>query len=143
MWLVYAVSAAAVWGLDYALGERVLKNKISPTSLMTVQMALGTMFFLTVGYAGSLKQDFQIIISDRKVLGLTLAAIASFNFGNWLIFLSIQAKNATIAGLIELCYPVFTALFTYFLFKENHLSPSVLVGSIFILIGIFIIGYWV
>ena len=142
MWLIYAISAAAIWGLDYSLGEKVLKSKISPISLMTLQMGIGTLVFLVIGYRLNLKQDLQLFFTDRKVMGLGLAAVASFNIGNLLIFLSIQAKNATAAGLVELAYPIFTALFTYLLFKENHLTPGLVIGGLFILTGIVVVSLY-
>ena len=140
IWLVYAISAAAVWGLDYALGEKVLRSKISPVSLLTFQMAVGALFFFAVGYKTNLREDFEIVLSNRNVLWLTLGAIVSFNLGNFLIFLSIQAKNATVAGLVELCYPLFTAAFMYFLFKENQLNTAVVIGGILIISGIVVIS---
>jgi len=67
----------------------------------------------------------------------------TFNLGNLLIFCSIQAgKNATLAALVELCYPIFTVFFTWFLFQQNHLTPSVIVGGTLIFAGIIIISYF-
>jgi drug/metabolite transporter (DMT)-like permease len=56
-----------------------------------------------------------------------------------MIALSVKAKNATLAGLIEICYPVFIAIFSFILFKESHVTSSVLVGGLLIFAGIGII----
>ena len=139
MWLFYALSAAVVWGLDYSLGERILKNKIAIGSLMTLQMGFGFIFFLVTGYRAQLIQDFTLIFKDYQLLVLILSAIGSFNLGNFLIFLSIREKNASIAGMIELSYPLFTAFFTYYLFHENQLNWGIAGGFFMILVGITVI----
>jgi drug/metabolite transporter (DMT)-like permease len=139
MWIIYAILAAAVWGLDYAVGEKLIK-KISTTSLLLIDMFVGVFFFFIVGYRSHLKKDLALIFSDPHTLRLTLAAITTFSLGNWLVLLSIHAKNATVTGLIEICYPLFTAVFAYFLFKENQLTFPVLFGGAMIICGIVIIS---
>lgn len=141
MWLIYAISASVVWGLDYALGEKIFRSKIAPTTLLFFQLLFGIIAFLIIGIRNSqLKQDVSILMANTQTLGWVLVALLTFNAGNLLIFLSIQSKNATIAGLIELSYPIFTVLFSWLLFNENHLTPSLIIGSLFIFIGVFIIG---
>lgn len=142
MWLIYAISASIIWGLDYALGEKIFKSKISPVSLLVFQLFFGLILFLIIGARAQLKTDLAILTSDFKTLWLVIVALLTFNFGNLLIFLSIQSKNATVAGLIELCYPIFTVFFSWILFRENHLSASVAVGGALIFLGVFIIGYY-
>jgi len=142
MWLIYAISASIVWGLDYALGEKIFKSKIAPVSLLVFQLLFGLILFLIIGARSQLKADIATLASDTKTLWLVIAALLTFNFGNLLIFLSIQSKNATVAGLIELCYPIFTVLFSWILFRENYLSASVAIGGALIFLGVFIIGYF-
>jgi uncharacterized membrane protein len=142
MWMLYAIFAAAVWGLDYAVGERVLRGKVSPVSLLAIQMAVGAIVFAILGSCFSLKQDMRVILGDRRLLWLTIAAILSFSLGNLLIFLSIEAKNATLAGIVELCYPIFIVLFTYVLFKENQLNFGVVVGGLLVMLGAGVLSYY-
>jgi drug/metabolite transporter (DMT)-like permease len=54
---------------------------------------------------------------------------------------SIISKNATLAGLIEISYPIFIALFSYLLFKNKITIPTV-IGGIIVFFGIFIIYYF-
>lgn len=140
MWLVFAISAACIWGLDYVLAERIFHYKISPITLIVFQMVTGLLIFLSVGYRFNLKNDLVVMFSDKTLLLLTIAAALTFNFANLLIFLSIQARNATLAALIELSYPIFTILFAWVLFHENHLTMSVFVGGILIFLGIGVIA---
>jgi drug/metabolite transporter (DMT)-like permease len=57
---------------------------------------------------------------------------------NFLIFSGIKALNATDASIIEIAYPFFVALFSYFVFKSN---PNVyfFLGGTLIFIGSIII----
>jgi drug/metabolite transporter (DMT)-like permease len=142
MWLIFAITASMIWGLDYALGEKIFRSKISPYSLLALQMLFGATVFLGISYFTRLKTDWAIITADRTTLLYVLVAIVTFNLGNLLIFLSIQAKNATLAGLIELCYPIFTVLFTLLLFKVNHVTPSVVIGGLLIFVGVFVVGHF-
>lgn len=140
MWLVYAFLAATIWGLDYVLGEKIFKYRISPVTLLTLQMFIGVIIFFIAGYRMQLKQELALILSNRTLLWITVAAILSFNLGNLFIFLSIRAKNATLAALIELSYPIFTMVFAWLLFQENHVTISVTIGSILIFAGIVVIA---
>ena len=56
-----------------------------------------------------------------------------------LLFVSIDSKNATLASLIEISYPVFVVLFAYVLFRDVHLNASVLVGGLLVFAGVAII----
>jgi hypothetical protein len=53
--------------------------------------------------------------------------------------LAIQSKNATLSTLIEISYPIFIILLGWILFKQNHLTPSVLIGGGLIFTGIAVI----
>lgn len=142
MWLVYAMAAAIIWGLDYALYERIFSNKISPITMLVFQLLFGFLLFFLISFRTQLKTDLMILANNRQVLWLFVLALITFNLGNLLVFLSIEAKNATLAGLIELCYPIFTIFFTWCLFGTNRATPSVIIGGSLIFIGVFIIGYF-
>ena len=50
MWFIYATGAAAVWGLDYFLLERLYQNKLSPLFILSLQMLFGTLCIGFLGY---------------------------------------------------------------------------------------------
>lgn len=142
MWLVYALLAAMVWGLDYAVSEEILQRKISPVTLLVFQMFVGLVIFIIAAYYGQIRADISQILSSKTLFWLVVVSLLTFSLGNLLIFISIQAKNATVTGLIEICYPLFTAFFSWALYSKNYLTPSVAVGAAFIFLGIGIISYW-
>ena len=57
-----------------------------------------------------------------------------------LIFLSIGAKNATLASLIEVTYPIFTAFFAWLLFRQATLNTATVIGAAFIFLGVLIVA---
>ena len=140
MWLTYAILAAILWGLNYTLAERLL-NSISPTTLLAFEMLVGTISFFIVSWFFNLKKDVALISAEPSVLFLLIAEIVVVLLANLLIVYSIQAKNATVAGFVELIYPLFTILFTWLIFHENHVSLPVVIGGGLIMIGVYMISF--
>jgi uncharacterized membrane protein len=56
------------------------------------------------------------------------------------LFVSIEQKNATLAGLIEIAYPLFIVLFSWLLFRQLHLDAGSLVGGILIVTGAILVS---
>jgi len=139
MWLVFALLAALFWGLNYSLAERVLSN-VSTYTLLALEMILGAIIFSVLAYCTTLKEDLHRLSIDSNLLWITIAEVVIVIFASYLIVVSIQAKNATAAGIIELIYPIFTIFFTWFLFRESHVDSSVVIGGILIFIGVLLIS---
>ena len=57
------------------------------------------------------------------------------------MYLAISGKNATLASLIEMTYPVFVVLFAYLFYRQVHVTPSVMIGGFMILVGAGLIIY--
>jgi drug/metabolite transporter (DMT)-like permease len=49
--------------------------------------------------------------------------------------LAIKEKDATMASLLEITYPLFIILFTLIFLRQLHLNAAGLVGAVLILIG--------
>lgn len=139
MWIVFALLAALLWGLNYSLAEKLL-HSLSIFTLLALEMLLGAMVFSLLAGLGSFKKDWQTLSNEPNLLILTLIQVVVVSMASYLIALSVRAKNATAAGIIELIYPLFTIFFTWLLFRENHASSSVLIGGTLIFIGVLIIS---
>lgn len=139
MWLFFALSAALLWGLNYALAERVL-NQLSATTLLAFEMGLGALIFGTLAYFGDFAADWKLLKQSPDLAWLTFFEVTIVTIASACIVFSIQAKNATAAGLIELIYPLFIILFSWILFGENHLSPQVIAGGIAIIFGVVLLS---
>lgn len=139
MWLIYAISAAILWGLNYSLSEKLLQ-KISVFYLLFFQAAAGTLvYFIIISFQGNLKTQIATL-SKTGNLKLIVGAVATYLAANILICISIQSKNATLAGIIELAYPIFTILFTWLLFNQIHANWSVIAGGLCIALGVTLIS---
>ncbi len=139
MWLTFAILAAILWGLNYALAEKILYS-ISPASLMALEMIVGAVIFTLVSYFTTMKEDMQVLLTQPSIRWLTFAEITVVLLASFFIFASIYLKNATVAGIIELIYPLFIILFSWILFHETHVNLAVIIGGIMIFVGVIIIS---
>lgn len=142
MWILYALATSLIWGFDYVIAEKILK-KISPASLMFFELLFAAIaVFLFSLLSGKLTKDISIVTHSRQTGIYLLFGILTFALANVLSFYAIQAKNATLASLIEVSYPLFIVIIAWVLFRENALNISVLIGGSLIFTGIFIIFYF-
>jgi drug/metabolite transporter (DMT)-like permease len=91
---------------------------------------------------GNIKSDARIVFESKELLMTVVVASAIFALANVLVALSIQSKNATLASLIEISYPLFIILFAWLLFREHAINLSVVVGGGLIMIGVGVIYYF-
>ncbi|MCP5425554.1 MAG: EamA family transporter [Gammaproteobacteria bacterium] len=136
-WYVTALGAALVWGVHYPLLDHALK-RVSLVSLLLLNAL--PMLLLAPVFWRTLAADCHILSSldwDRRILLLTPALTNLL--ACVLLFLSIGSKNATLASLIEISYPVFVALFAYLLFREIHIDPKVALGGLLVFAGVVLI----
>jgi drug/metabolite transporter (DMT)-like permease len=136
-WYVLAIGAALVWGLHYPLIDYALRRvSLFSVMLLTVLPILLVAPFFHRQLAIDLAA-FRALDGDARFLVL-LVAFTSF-VGTLLLFLSIRSRNATLASLIEITYPVFVALFAWLLFREVQASSSTAVGALLVFAGVAIV----
>ncbi len=141
MWLLLAVGASIFWGLSYVLSEEIYK-KISVFTLLSITSLFVFILTLIIAYlTGNLKPDIIEITSSKRLMWYIVGGIITLLIAELFIGFSIISKNATLAGLIEISYPIFIALFSYFLFKSSISTPTI-IGGIIVFLGIFIIYYF-
>jgi drug/metabolite transporter (DMT)-like permease len=84
-----------------------------------------------------------VLVADARTLAgvsaserWTLLSVAVTSLlATVLLFVSIDQKNTTMAGLIEISYPLFIVLFTWLLFREAHLTWTSALGGLLIMAG--------
>ena len=136
-WYLTAVGAALMWGLHYPLIDNALK-KVSVVSVLLLTAL--PIILVAPWFHNTLIADYRTLSelrwSDKApILALALTSLSA----SILLFVSIDSKNATLASLIEISYPMFVAMFAYLLFREVHLTPSVITGSLLVFLGVGII----
>lgn len=138
-WYIAALGAALTWGLHYPLvGFAMQRISLFSVLLITIIPVL----LLAPLFAGQLNTDLQnfraLPTSEQWMISVTgLTSIAGTAF----VFLAISGKNATLASLIEISYPVFVAFFSYVIFKQMHVNASVILGGLMVVSGAGLIIY--
>jgi drug/metabolite transporter (DMT)-like permease len=136
-WYVTALGAAIIWGLHYPLVDHALK-RISPVGVLLLTAV--PILLVAVIFHRHVVADVQAVkgmewSSRLVVIALSLTSI----LGSLLLYMSINSRNATLASLIEISYPVFVALFSYLLFRQTQINPSVVLGGALVFAGVAVI----
>ena len=141
MWLVYALLAALLWGVSYAAAGRVLGKGLSSVSFYVCYLVFGALavgsFFVLSGRAAKFAEDFRALGPDWIWL---LLAVVTAPLAGLLIFTAIAQKNAPVASLIEISYPLAAAFFTWLFFRESHLNLQTAIGAALIYAGIIVVA---
>lgn len=132
-WYITALGAALIWGIHYPLIDNALK-KISLFSVLLLTVI--PILLIAPFFSAALANDYETFKTLGTTDKLSVAAIGLTSLlASSLLFMSIESKNATLASLIEITYPVFVALFSFILFKHSHINPSVILGGILVITG--------
>jgi len=138
-WYVAAIAAAVTWGIYYPLVDMALKriSLFSVILLSMIPVLLAMPLFLKVisddiETVKTLPTSEQWVIVSLGLIGL---------FGEVMVYLAIGGKNATLASLIEMTYPLFVVLFAYIFYRQVDVTPSVFIGGLLILAGAGLIIY--
>lgn len=138
-WYIAALAAAITWGIYYPLVDMALK-KISLFSVILLSMI--PVFLVLPFFMRTVTQDIETVRSLPVSEQWTIAALGLVGlFGEVMVYLAITGKNATLASLIEMTYPLFVVLFAFLFYRQMHVTPSVFVGGLMILIGSGLIIY--
>ena len=136
MWVVFALAASLFWGLSYVISEQVYKHISVLSSLALSTLVCGAIMVVVSLATGNLTKDLATVFTNPKVFWLVLAGILILTIAELFIGFSIAGKNATVAGLIEISYPLFIALFSYIIFKEANFNVATALGAALIFTGI-------
>lgn len=136
---IYAASAAVLWGLVYAVDQKILV-KASPLAVLFVYYLLGALLMIPFAIAdwNSLRQTFQ---HERPTVGLIVVTSILATMANFFILASIQKTNAPFASVFEIAYPFFVIIFASLLYHAPVNTPFWL-GAALMFVGAAIILRW-
>ena len=135
-WFFMAVTAAVIWGLSYAVSEHVLKSAVSAPSLLFIYAIFSAPLYALFAYIdGSFFSSLEKLSASRSLMLWMAVIVIGYFAANLLVFSAISAKNATVASLIEISYPLFTALFAWILYRDIQLNWAVFAGAVMIIVG--------
>ena len=140
-WFFYALGAALFWATAYVIAEKLLLAGLRPAFIIFLDalLAIPFYFFLATKF-GEVEDGFRILFTQRDVLLLAVISGLTLIGGNFLVILSVDAKNATLASLVESAYPVFTFLIAWAILKEVQITWETAVGGLMVLCGTSIIA---
>jgi drug/metabolite transporter (DMT)-like permease len=132
-WYVAALGAAITWGIYYPLVDMALK-RISLYSVILLSMI--PVFLVMPLFLKTVSSDIETVKSLPVSEQWIIAALGLIGlFGEVMVYLAINGKNATLASLIEMTYPVVVVLFAFLFFRQMHVTTSVFLGGLMILTG--------
>lgn len=141
MWFFYAFLASLLWGVSYAAVGRVLAKGFPPLAYYCCYLAFGTLciggFFLFSGQVPKFAVELRRLGQDWIWLAISVVAAPAAGL---LIFTAISEKNAPVAALIEISYPLGAAFFTWLFFRESHLNLQTAIGAALIYSGIIVVA---
>lgn len=140
MWIIYALAASMLWGVSYAASGRVIERGLAPLSFFFTYAAFGT---VVAAAALALSGKFVTLPGEVRGLGGDFfwfaVAVASSAAGTLLIYMAIGEKNATLASLIEISYPLFVAVFAWAFFRDVQINLGTILGGAMILGGVAVV----
>ena len=142
MWIVYAVSAAMIWGVSYAASGRVIERGMAPLTFFFYYAVFGALVgalaLVVTGRLGGLAGELKGLGPDWVWFAVALVSSAA---GTLLIYVAIGEKNATLASLIEISYPLFVAFFAWLFFRQVEFNALTVVGAGLILGGVTVVYF--
>ena len=132
--VIVATVAAIGWGYVYATMQQ-LTDRMSPLAAMTAYYVYGGILLLPVFVLrwGEIQSG---IVADPRTFVLSASAVMVAEFA---ILWSVSLLGGADAGLIEVSYPVWTALFLYLILGERP-TLGTLVGGAMVLGGVAVIA---
>ena len=138
MRIIYSLIVAVTWGVEYALLDKLLISM--PIIVLCLWCSLlNSLFFWIVFLLGKYHLDFKKYFQDSRTIWLFILVTILFLIGSAVILLAIKNKNATVASLIEISYPIFVVIFSYLIFRDSHLNTGTLFWWLFIIAGVVLV----
>ncbi len=138
MWVVFALLAAILWGVQYALIEKIAP-RVSALVLFIwsdLIQVIGLIAFAIFTHTSCHPSP----LWDKDVRWKFLVSVVVSLAAHVLIFTSIRSSgNATASSLIEISYPFFVALMSWMIFGEMRINLSTGIGGLLILAGVFFV----
>jgi len=138
MRLVYSLIVAVTRGVNYALLDKLLINM--PIIILCLWCSLlNSLFFGIIFFLGKYNLNFKKYFQDTHTIRLFILVTVLFLIGNALILVAIKNKNATVASLIEISYPIFVVIFSYLLFKNTNLNTGTIFWGLLIIAWVILV----
>jgi drug/metabolite transporter (DMT)-like permease len=122
------------------ISEKLLRQGLTPSYLLFIAAAMSLPFYLFLTlHLGTLKEGYLLMVGQKSTYIWTLIMAVTTILANFMIVMSISTKNATMASLVEISYPVFTVIFAWLILRELQMNMYGAAGGLLIFAGIALI----
>jgi len=133
-WWMYALISAACWGAQYVFMESLFRRVDFAAAFSFLSLANGILVSVVLWILYP-RQNWAKLGESWPIIWMIILYLL-FGSGAYLFnALAINDKNATMASLLEISYPIFIILFTAIFLRQLHLNAIGLVGAVLILAG--------
>jgi drug/metabolite transporter (DMT)-like permease len=134
IWWAYALLSAVCWGMQYVVMETLFRRvdfaaAFCFLSLVNGVLVAGIMFLLYP------HQNWTQLWQSWPILALVVFYLLCGSGAYLFNAYAINAKNATLASLLEISYPIFIILFTAIFLRKVHLNAPGFLGAALIIAG--------
>ncbi len=138
--LIYAIGAAVVWGMVYAIDQKLLEGT-STIILIFIGSLTTTILMLPFMYFHEQEALKDLFFSGKVNMYVLTLSIVLGSLASFFIYESIRLIGASPASILEIAYPFFVILFTFIFFGT---APNIyfVIGGILIFSGAAIISYF-
>lgn len=139
-WFWLAIISAALYGVCYASMEHLLKF-YSTGTIFAASYISGVIIW--VGYMLATRSSgklVELVSGEHKYY--MLAYVVAVIVANFLMYQATAMKGATMPAMVEITYPLFTALAVFLMFGGIQLSVGMLAGGALIMAGVGCIYMW-
>jgi drug/metabolite transporter (DMT)-like permease len=133
-WWIYALISAACWGAQSVLMESLFR-KVDFAAAFSFLSLMNGILVSAIFWVLYPRQNWAKLWENWPTIWMMILYLL-FGTGAYLFnALAINEKNATMASLLEISYPLFIILFTLIFLRELHLNAAGLAGAVLILAG--------
>jgi drug/metabolite transporter (DMT)-like permease len=133
----YALLASVTWGLVYTLDQKILE-RISLFTLLIITSTITLIICIPLVFLVKRSDLIALGVSGVSLWKLLITTSLLTLMANFFMFTSIKQMNAVTTSMLEISYPFFVVLFSFFILKAP-LNISVLIGGVLIFFGSLII----
>jgi drug/metabolite transporter (DMT)-like permease len=139
MWFLFAILASILWGAGYIINQLLMRT-FSAIQILFFESVLIVIFVLPWLIITNQLKPLAIKVYQLNNASLILIGTSIYVLAAFFILSSIKGSNASIAAAIESSYPIFTMIFAYIILREVQFNIYILIGTLFVLCGLFIIN---
>ncbi len=132
-----ALLVACIWGINPIFEKFALKNA-TPFSVITIRFIF-TAICLGAYTLFAGRVDELVKVDSRSMMWILLSGLFGGLIGLFIFFVALKQEDTSKVLPIIASFPMFTAIFAYFLLGET-LSIKRLIGIMFVIVGVVLIN---